>query len=76
MSIKVQLCYINGETKDMEIMPSELVGDKKKSEHQEMATWKCSGKVLKNDKTFDFYDIEPKDIIYSSHKHHGGKNFK
>lgn len=72
MSFNVQLCYINGETKDLAISLSENIGDKKKQERQEDATWKCSGRVLKDNKTFGDYKIEPNDVIYSSTKNLGG----
>jgi hypothetical protein len=72
MSINVQLCYINGETKDLEISLSENIGERKKKENQENAIWKCLGKVLKKEKEFGFYGIERGDIIYSSAKSIGG----
>ena len=72
MSINVQLCYINGETKDLEISLSENIGERKIKEKQGDAVWKCIGKVLKNDKEFGFYGIERGDIIYSSTKSIGG----
>ena len=72
MSFNVQLCYINGETKDLSISLSENIGERKKKENQEKAVWKCLGKVLKKEKEFGFYGIERGDIIYSSAKSLGG----
>ena len=34
--------------------------------------WKCRGDVLKNDKTFEYYDLEDDDLIISSVKNKGG----
>ena len=72
MSINVQLCYINGEIKDLEISLSENIGERKIKEKQGDAVWKCSGKVLKKEKEFGFYGIERGDIIYTSAKNLGG----
>ena len=72
MSLNVKLCYINGKTKDLNILLSENIGEKKKQEKQEDSVWKCNGKVLKGNKTFSDYDIEENDIIYSSGKIVGG----
>ena len=58
MNLNVQLCYINWETKDLRILPSENIGDKKKQEKQEDSTWKCNGRILKDNKTFNDYNIE------------------
>lgn len=75
MSFQVQLCYINGETKDLSISLDENIGEKKKSENQGDATWKSSGRVLKDNKTFGDYNIEKGDIIYSSTKNLGGIDY-
>lgn len=75
MSLNVQLCYINGETKDISIFLSDNIGEKKKQERQEDATWKCAGKVLKDNKTFGDYNIEKNDVIYSSTKNLGGVKY-
>ena len=72
MSINVQLCYINGEIKDLEISLSETIGERKIKENQENAVWKWDGIILKNEKEFGFYGIETGDIIISSNKHLGG----
>ena len=72
MNLNVQLCYINWETKDLRILPSENIGDKKKQEKQEDSTWKCNGRILKDNKTFNDYNIEENDVIYSSRKNVGG----
>lgn len=74
MSFQVQLCYINGETKELTISPDENIGEKKKIINQGEATWKCSGRVLKDNKIFGDYNIEKGDIIYSSTKNLGGTN--
>jgi hypothetical protein len=74
MSLQVELCFINGETKELTISPNENIGEKKKAENQGDATWKSSGKVLKDNKTFGEYNIEKGDIIYSSTRNLGGTN--
>ena len=74
MSLQVQLCFNNGETKELTISPDENIGEKKKAENQGDATWKCVGRVLKDNKSFGDYNIEKGDIIYSSTKNLGGTN--
>ena len=74
MSLQVQLCFINGETKELTISPDENIGEKKTAENQGDATWKCVGRVLKDNKSFGDYNIEKNDIIYSSTKNLGGTN--
>ena len=72
MSINVQLCYINGKTKNLEISLSENIGERKIKENQENAKWLLYGIVLRSEKEFGFYGIERGDIIYSSAKSLGG----
>ena len=60
--------------KMISVSPSGLVGDKKKELGQENAIWKFDGQVLKNDKTFSYYDIEAGDSIITSIQHQGGIN--
>ena len=72
MSINVQLCYINGETKDLEISLSENIGERKIKENQENAIWLLYGIVLRSEKEFGFYGIEADDVIISRTKNIGG----
>ena len=74
MSFQVHLCFDNGQIKELTISPDENIGEKKKAENQENATWKCSGKVLKDNKSFGDYNIEKDDTIYTSTKNLGGTN--
>lgn len=56
------------------VNPSGLIGDKKRELGQPNAIWKFDGEVLKNDKTFQFYEIQSGDSIITNSQHQGGIN--
>jgi len=56
------------------VNPSDLIGDKKRELGQLDLMWKFNGEILKNDKTFQFYEIENGDRIISDRKCKGGNN--
>jgi hypothetical protein len=56
------------------VNPSGLIGDKKRELGQPNAIWKFDGEVLKNDKTFQYYEIQSGDSIITNSHHQGGIN--
>lgn len=77
MSLNLQLAFGNGKSEFISVSPSDKIGDIKKTiPNQEDAKWKYENAILKNDKTFEFYEIEEDGIIYSNKKMLGGKIIK
>ena len=74
MNIIVYITGNNGEHLPLKVNTSDKILKGKKLANQENANWKYNGDVLKNDKTFDDYDIENEDTIISNYKVHGGIN--
>ena len=63
-----------GNKKIETVNPLGLIGDKKRELGVPNAIWKFDGQVLKNDKTFQFYEIQNGDNITTNVKHQGGIN--
>lgn len=72
MSISVHLVDSKGKSSYISICLSDTVAKKKKELNQEKGVWTYDGGVLKNEKTFESYDIGKDEVIITSQDLVGG----
>lgn len=81
MSITVSIKDLEGHILSIRVSGSDTIENGKrkyctsKNRSFNDYQWKFNAKVLKNDKTFDFYEIEDGDMIGSNDKSEGGNNY-
>lgn len=66
MSVSVQLVDPKGRSNYISICLSDTVGKKKKELNQEDGVWTYDGGVLKNERTFNSYEISNDEVIMTS----------
>lgn len=76
MSINVFLVDRKGDSRPISICLSDTIGNTKNVLKETNAIWKFDGEVLKNERTFQSYDIEKNDKITTNSFHQGGINNK
>jgi len=72
MNVSVHLVDPKGKSSYISICLSDTVEKKKKELNQEDGIWTYDGGVLKNEKTFESYDIEKDEVIITSQEILGG----
>lgn len=72
MNISVQLVDTTGKSSYISICLSDTIEKKKKELNQEKGVWTYDGGVLKNERTFESYDIEKDEVIITSQNLLGG----
>ena len=72
MNISVQLVDTTGKSSYISICLSDTIEKKKKELNQEKGVWTYDGGVLKNEKTFESYDIGKDEVIITSQDLVGG----
>jgi hypothetical protein len=72
--MNIKITDTKGNPKLITVNPSDLIIDKKRELGEQNAIWKFEGEVLKNDRTFQSYDIQNGDNIVTNSFHQGGIN--
>lgn len=74
--INIQVKSMRGEDTLLSVHKTDKIIDAKiKSGQGDKIQWKFNGEVLKNDKTFESYQIEDDDVIISNYRSKGGNSF-
>lgn len=74
--INIQVKSMRGEDTLLSVRKTDKILDAKiKSGQGDKIQWKFNGEVLKNDRTFESYQIEDDDVIISNYRSKGGNNF-
>jgi hypothetical protein len=72
--MNIQITNTKGIPRMVTVNPLGLIGDKKRELGEPNSIWKFDGEVLKNEKTFQSYDIQNGDNIITNSEHLGGIN--
>jgi hypothetical protein len=72
--MNIKITDTKGNPKLITVNPSDFIIDKKRELGEQNAIWKFEGEVLKNDRTFQSYDIQNGDNIVTNSFHQGGIN--
>lgn len=70
--ISIIIKDMKGNTRDLKVSDSDTIFEGKKKISEEKNMWKFDGKVLSDQNTFKFYEIEDGDTIVSAPKVIGG----
>ena len=79
MSLNIKISSGKGKVQNLTVKKNDKISDAKNSSGYTPITswkWKCDGKVMKDENTFEFYGIEDDDLILVTKNQIGGEKYK
>ena len=70
--ITISIKNLLGRGESIKVKTTDTIGTGKNIYNKGNPQWKFNSRVLKDDKTFDFYNIENEDTIISNDRSEGG----
>lgn len=74
--ISIIISNMNGKKSELKVRTTDTISKGKSLYNNGNPQWKLNGEVLKDEKTFDYYEIEDGDIIISNDRTRGGKKIE
>ena len=74
--ITISIKNLLGRAESITVKTTDTIGKGKIKYNKGIPQWKFNSRVLKDDKTFDFYNIEDDDTIISNDRAEGGNFIK
>jgi hypothetical protein len=72
--MNINITNTKGIPRFIKVNPLGLIGDKKRELGEPNAMWKFDGEVLRDDRTFQSYEMQNGDAIITNSEHVGGIN--